>query len=398
MKQLKKLACVLTAVFLLVTLLPVSAQAAAAKATTLRLETTEGTVSVKSASGRAVKYSDKSKLYSGYAVSTSAASYAWISLDDDSLIKLDENSAVTVKQSRKKLEVQLDRGKVFFNVSKPLAADASLDIRTSNMSTGIRGTSGLVSVFQESRPASGTNSTSGVTQIVRSSLLVYEGTVRLTTYTPLAAQGLNAPAVTTQAVEAGRLAQVTTISAVPVSGTPTIVSAAATLQPVSVAQELAATGFVAVEVAANPTLQAAIVQGSNDVTAESLPQITVHAEEQLQKDQSASAAQVLQEQAVLQSAVQEAGDAASAANSAAPAVVPVFAPSTVSQTAPPARRTITFRYQGNLFARQSVVDGNCVRCPSLQPTQSGSWQLDGAPYDFTRVVTGDLTLNWAASE
>lgn len=47
------------------------------------------------------------------------------------------------------LELRLLSGKLFFNVTKPLASDESMEIQTSTMVTGIRGTSGYVCIIDE---------------------------------------------------------------------------------------------------------------------------------------------------------------------------------------------------------------------------------------------------------
>ncbi|MDO4540238.1 MAG: FecR domain-containing protein, partial [Syntrophomonadaceae bacterium] len=119
-------------------------------AVTLRLEKTEGeTVSVSSANGADVGILQGMKLYSGHQVTTGMASYAYLSLDDAKAAKLDANSKAEVRQSGKKLELNLAAGEIFFNVTAPLKHDETLNIRTSTMVTGVRGTSGVVSVIDE---------------------------------------------------------------------------------------------------------------------------------------------------------------------------------------------------------------------------------------------------------
>lgn len=113
---------------------------------TLRLEKTEGTVAVKNASGKAQSVKASMRLYSGYTTATEKKSYAYISLDDSKVVKLDALSEVEVQQSGKKLEVMLSKGSLMFDVSEKLKSDESLNIRTSTMLTGVRGTIGIVTV------------------------------------------------------------------------------------------------------------------------------------------------------------------------------------------------------------------------------------------------------------
>ena len=120
-------------------------------ASTLRLEKATGTVTLKNKNGKALTPRDGIKLYHGYTIATGASSYAYISLDSSKIIKIDASSSVEVRQSGKNLEVYLISGNLFFNVTKPVAADATLNIRTSTMVTGIRGTAGYLCAVSNTR-------------------------------------------------------------------------------------------------------------------------------------------------------------------------------------------------------------------------------------------------------
>ncbi|MBR4515327.1 MAG: FecR domain-containing protein [Lachnospiraceae bacterium] len=50
---------------------------------------------------------------------------------------------------------------------------------------------------------------------------------------------------------------------------------------------------------------------------------------------------------------------------------------------------VTFAYNGNVFATQTVKKGEKVQEPVLMPAPSGSWD-----YDFSKPVTEDITINW----
>ena len=141
-------------------------------ASTLKLESVDGTAQLKNASGKEVKTTKGARLYNGYKLATEKASYAYVSLDDAKAIKLDASSSSEVFQSGKKLELKVTSGQMFFNVTAPLKSDESLNIRTSTMVTGVRGTSGWVSVIDRY-----------TTQI---SLL--EGTLTITSTDPLTGQ------------------------------------------------------------------------------------------------------------------------------------------------------------------------------------------------------------------
>ena len=140
---MKKLWAILVSLSLVVSLAaPAFAADTSATASTLRLESVTGTATVKNAAGREQKTTKALRLYSGYEVETAKKSYAYISLDSDKAVKLDASSSSQVFQSGKKLELRLNEGKMYFNVSAPVKSDETLSIRTSTMVTGVRGTAG----------------------------------------------------------------------------------------------------------------------------------------------------------------------------------------------------------------------------------------------------------------
>ena len=118
--------------------------AATARATTMKLEKTEGTVTLKTQNGSARKITTGMRLYNGNTLETAKYSYAHISLDSTKAVKLDQSSSATLRQSGKQLELLVKSGKLFFNVNKKLDEKESMNVRTSTMVTGIRGTCGVV--------------------------------------------------------------------------------------------------------------------------------------------------------------------------------------------------------------------------------------------------------------
>lgn len=144
----KRVLSALLALALVLSLAP-EALAAAATATTVQLTKKEGTVAVSNSSGRKLSIIDKMRLYNGYHVTTEEKSYAWINLDGSKLGKLDAVSKLEVRKSGKKLEMLLNEGNLFFNITEPLEEDESLNIRTSSMIVGIRGTCGWAEVTDQ---------------------------------------------------------------------------------------------------------------------------------------------------------------------------------------------------------------------------------------------------------
>ncbi len=113
----------------------------------IRLMKTTGTVDISNSRGKELEPVPEMKLYSGYQVATEEESYAWLNLDSVKLAKMDTDSQISVAKKRNGLEVLVDRGSLYFNIKEPLEEDETLDIRTSNMSVGIRGTCGWVEVM-----------------------------------------------------------------------------------------------------------------------------------------------------------------------------------------------------------------------------------------------------------
>ncbi|MBR4182350.1 MAG: leucine-rich repeat protein [Lachnospiraceae bacterium] len=150
MKSGKKLTALILAVAMVVSNMNTTMiGAATAKATTLRLEQTEGSATLKNANGTAKTIKAGMKLYNGDDLSTDKSSYAYISLDSTKAVKVDESSSVTIKQNGTENEVFVNSGSLMFNVTVPLAKKESLNIRTSTMVTGVRGTIGFADKISE---------------------------------------------------------------------------------------------------------------------------------------------------------------------------------------------------------------------------------------------------------
>ena len=228
--------------------------AAAETAATLRLEKTEGTVSVSNASGKSVTITKGMRLYSGYTISTEKDSYAYVSLDSTKAVKLDASSKAEVQKSGKKLELTATAGKLFFNVTAPVEKDESLNIRTSTMVTGVRGTSGWVEV----------------TNRFTSRVHLLEGTLTVTSSEPATGQ-------MRQATITGGQTATATLKGLDQPGRQMTLT-------VTNLQEKQVPGFVAVEVAKDPALQGKIAAKS----PLSIPSIIGDAKNRLAEEQKAA--------------------------------------------------------------------------------------------------------------
>lgn len=127
----------------------VPAFAEEAVAASFRLSKTEGTVTVENQNGKEITAMQDMKLFNGYQLETAQKSYAWFEADSAKLFKMDAVSNLEVRKKGKKSELLLNSGNLFFNVTEHLQDDEVLNIRTSSMVVGIRGTSGWVKVIDQ---------------------------------------------------------------------------------------------------------------------------------------------------------------------------------------------------------------------------------------------------------
>lgn len=113
-------------------------------ATTMRLLRVEGTVNIEDSKGETKPVSNNLRFQSGDALSTGSDGLASVGLDNTKIITLQNDSRAEFSKKRKQLELKLTKGALFFNVTEKLRADETFEIRTSSMTAGIRGTSGMV--------------------------------------------------------------------------------------------------------------------------------------------------------------------------------------------------------------------------------------------------------------
>ena len=111
------------------------------ESSSMRILRTVGEVKLE-ADGQSKTIMENMRLSSGNAITTGDKSLASIGLDDYKIINLEEKSRAEFYQDGKNLELNLTEGSLFFDIRKPLDDTENLDIKTSTMIVGIRGTSG----------------------------------------------------------------------------------------------------------------------------------------------------------------------------------------------------------------------------------------------------------------
>ena len=130
----------LTCLVLLAGMFPHTALADSYTSSAMRLLHYEGTVEIEDASGNPRAVMENARLNSGESMKTAAASSASVGLDDGRIVTMDEKSRVEFEKQDGAVSMNLTEGRIFLDVSEKLGAEETMDIKTSTMVVGIRGT------------------------------------------------------------------------------------------------------------------------------------------------------------------------------------------------------------------------------------------------------------------
>ncbi len=109
-------------------------------ASAMRLLRYNGTVQIFDVSGAPRFLLENVRFASGEAMETGEDGTASVSLDDSKIVSLDKLSFVEFIQESDHIRLNLKKGTIFLDVSEKLDENAGLDIQTSTMTVGIRGT------------------------------------------------------------------------------------------------------------------------------------------------------------------------------------------------------------------------------------------------------------------
>ena len=139
-------------------------------ANTMRLLRIQGTVNLEDSKGNSKPVIENLRFQSGDALITGSDGLASVGLDDSKIVTLQNDSRAEFRRKNKQLELKLTKGAVFFNVTEKLKEDEKFEIKTSTMTAGIRGTSGIV--YYDAADGN------------RESLMVTDGTVEVSATNP----------------------------------------------------------------------------------------------------------------------------------------------------------------------------------------------------------------------
>ena len=107
---------------------------------TMRLLRYEGDVEILNAEGQSRFVLENVRFASGEVMRTGKESLASVSLDDSKIVTLDAETRVEFIEESNHLRLNLVEGRIFLDVREKLDENESLDIQTSTMTVGIRGT------------------------------------------------------------------------------------------------------------------------------------------------------------------------------------------------------------------------------------------------------------------
>ena len=116
-------------------------------AQTMRLTHYEGNVEILDAGGNPRFVMENIRFASGEAMRTDVDSYASVSLDATKIVTMDQQSLVEFQKKGNQIALKLKNGSMLLDVQKKLNQNESLDIETSTMVVGIRGTVVALSDF-----------------------------------------------------------------------------------------------------------------------------------------------------------------------------------------------------------------------------------------------------------
>ncbi|MFI3170414.1 MAG: FecR family protein [Faecalibacterium sp.] len=355
------------------------------------IEASEGEYGIENSAGRALTLREGSKLYNGYQVYTEDG-YVWVVLDENGVLKMDLDTKIKIEKNGNDLEIILIEGEVFFNITEGFEDDETFTISTSTMTTGIRGTSGIVSTKTREN------------SITEFEIKLLEGSVELEYLVESAADTHLAELLTSgrtfwltsdheDVIEEDYQSHINDLSAGDING------------------------FVAVEIENSTELQEKILAAEGVINEEMIAEIVDGAQDKLAEDEAEREAIYEQYEQDKQDAYDElealaqtepeepeptaasttptVSDDTEAEQEDTPAAESSSSSSSSSATLTE-EITITYTYNGAVFATQTITSGTVPTQPYLQPTASGVWCYASNPdhYYFNAALTEDTEFKW----
>ena len=132
------------AIVLIAALVPVTYYATEAIGSRIEVERIDGTAYVVKANGKKSPARAGLKLSAKESLQTDMGSYAFLGIDEDKVIKVDELSQINIVKKNNKLKVNIEEGSIMFEVKNPIPEPCEMSLDASTMAMSIRGTAGII--------------------------------------------------------------------------------------------------------------------------------------------------------------------------------------------------------------------------------------------------------------
>jgi hypothetical protein len=147
-KTRKFLCLALASLFVIMSIVPLHARDMRARNITI-FEVDGDDIRMTKGAAREFRARAGTSLFDGYTVLTGIDSYAYLRLDDNSIIKMDQQSSVSIgKASRNRLTVNVLSGGISVQVA-PQAAGTTFEVRAGNSALAVRGTSFICEINEK---------------------------------------------------------------------------------------------------------------------------------------------------------------------------------------------------------------------------------------------------------
>lgn len=135
---------IIAAAILIMIAIPVTFYAAEAIGSRIEIEKIDGTAYIVKSSGKKTEARAGVKLSAKESLQTAMGSYAFLGIDDDKVIKVDELSQINIVKKNNKLSVNIEEGSIMFEVKNKIPETCEMDLNASTMAMSIRGTAGVI--------------------------------------------------------------------------------------------------------------------------------------------------------------------------------------------------------------------------------------------------------------
>ena len=128
---------IIAAAILIMVAIPVTFYAAEAIGSRIEIEKIDGTAYIVKSSGKKTEARAGVKLSAKESLQTAMGSYAFLGIDDDKVINVDELSQINIVKKNNKLSVNIEEGSIMFEVKNKIPETCEMDLNASTMAMSI---------------------------------------------------------------------------------------------------------------------------------------------------------------------------------------------------------------------------------------------------------------------